>query len=61
MSKEESKLIVGVARIDEHAVLVEYSNNSSATYTAAQLATLVPTEIATEDETEQKDDQHGKK
>ena len=58
MSDSKHKSIVGAARLNETAVLVEYSDKSSAIYTAAQLATLTPIELVTEDETEGNDDAH---
>lgn len=50
MSDGELKKIIGVGRMNEHAVLVEYSDNTSAIYTADQLATLVPIELGIEAE-----------
>jgi len=46
MLGEEPKKIVGVGRMNEHAVMVEYSDNTSAIYTVDQLAALTPKEIA---------------
>jgi uncharacterized protein YukJ len=45
MSDKKHKSIVGVHRMNETAVLVEYSDNSSAIYTASQLSGLVPIEL----------------
>lgn len=49
---EQSKKIVGVGRMDQDCVVVEFSNNSSAVYTADQLASLRPIEIETEEDEE---------
>ena len=46
MSDREQKRIVGVGRMNEHAVMVEYSDDTSAIYTVDQLAALTPIEIA---------------
>ncbi len=60
MSASNHKSIVGAARLNETAVVVEYSNNTSAIYTAAQLATLDPLELATEEENGEKDGDYSK-
>jgi hypothetical protein len=44
--------IVGVERQKEDAVLVEYSNNSTAIYTQDQLATIKPKQVMTDEEVE---------
>ena len=62
MSDTKHKIIVGVQRMNETAVLVEYSDNSSAIYSASQLSGLVPIELKTEDEIEKEDSQkYGRK
>ncbi|HEX3893670.1 MAG TPA: hypothetical protein VHW46_13925 [Terracidiphilus sp.] len=53
MSDQEPEKIVGVARIDNDAVIVEYSNNTSAIYTVDQLLALKPKELITESSLEE--------
>lgn len=55
MPDREPKIIIGVGRMNEHAVLVEYSDNTSVIYTADQLANLAPIESISEDEIEEED------
>ena len=52
MSERELK-IVGVGRMNEHAVMVEYSDNTTAIYSVEQLASLVPIEIVTGEKVEE--------
>jgi hypothetical protein len=53
MSDRERKKIVGVGRINEHVVMVEYADITTAIYTADQLAPLTPQEIASGEEVEE--------
>jgi hypothetical protein len=53
MSDGKHKHIVGAQRMNESAILVEYSDNSSAIYSALQLSGLVPLELIAENETEE--------
>ncbi len=45
MSDEKPTKIVGVDRMDENAVLVEYSDNTTAVYTKDQLAAIKPKHV----------------
>lgn len=49
---DHTKKIIGVGRMDQDRVVVEFSDNSSAVYTADQLASLRPIEIETEEDEE---------
>ena len=61
MSDGERRKIVGVGRMNEHAVMVEYSDNTSAIYTADQLATLARKMLAEWRSEEGVVDVHGEK
>ena len=52
MSAEKHKKIVGVGQLDQDHVLVEYSNNSSAVYSAGQLESLTPVQVEGEEDDE---------
>jgi hypothetical protein len=56
MSEGKNKRIVGAQRMNESAILVEYSDNSSAIYTAAQLSGLIPIEFQAGNEIEEDED-----
>jgi hypothetical protein len=49
---DHTKKIIGVGRMDQDRVVVEFSDNSSAVYTAEQLASLRPIETETEEDEE---------
>jgi hypothetical protein len=49
---DHNKKIVGVGRMEQDRVVVEFSDNSSAVYTAEQLASLRPIETETEEDEE---------
>jgi hypothetical protein len=57
MSDRKHKGIVGAQRMNENEILVEYSDDSSAVYSAFQLSSLVPIELMTESEIEEEDDE----
>jgi hypothetical protein len=50
VAEKNSTKIVGVHRMRENAVIIEYSNNMSAVYTRDQLATIKPAQVATDEE-----------
>jgi hypothetical protein len=61
MFDRQHKRIIGVARVDQNAVLVEYSNNTSAIYTVEQLAGIPPKELAVGEEIEEDDPERDNK
>jgi hypothetical protein len=61
MSDRKHKSIVGVQRMNETAVLVEYSDSSSAIYSASQLCSLVPIELKTSNDIEKEDEKYERK
>ena len=55
MSDKKPARIVGVDRLDENAVVVEYSNNETSVYTQDQLAEIKPKHVVVADDEREKD------